>query len=122
MKRYIITIKEFEGIQIKRFDGFFRNPFETVERFTEDEDGWIQHSQTATHMKLLLHQMEKMGKAARFDGNNRFERVWVIDVPNGTAMGQYYPFRNKSMTEYMIPPLEAVRFMLNDEPDLYDLK
>jgi hypothetical protein len=121
MKRYIITIKEFEGIQIKRFDGYFKAPFETTEQFKEDTDGWVWCSRTAAHMKLLLRHMEQMGKATKFAGADRFERTWVIDVPGTKPMGQYYPFRDKPMTEIMVPPIEAVKFMPNDEPDLYDL-
>lgn len=122
MKRYKITMHEFNGLKIERYDGWFRRPFTVTETFSEDDEGWVINSRTSTHLKLLLRQMEQMGKAARFDGDDRFERIWIIDVPNGTAMGQYYPFRDRGMTEYMIPPLEAVKFMLNDEPDLYDLK
>lgn len=121
MKRYIIALHEFEGLKIHRYDGWFRAPFTTTELYTEDDGGWVQTTKTSTHLKLLLHKMEKMGKATKFTGNDRFERIWIIDVPNGTAMGQYYPYRDHGMTDMMVPPLESVKFMLNDCEDLYDL-
>lgn len=96
MKRYIITIREFEGIQIKRYDGYFCPPFRIVERFTEDEDGWVWCSRTATHLKLLLRHMEKLEKADRVDDRkDRFSETWVVDVMNGLAVGQYLPYGNR---------------------------
>ena len=93
MKRYIITIKEFEGVQIKRFDGYFKSPFQTVEQFTEDEDGWTRCSRTAAHLKLLLRHMERLEKADRVDDrSNRFEQTWVVDVVDGLAVGQRLPY------------------------------
>lgn len=120
MKRYIIEIKEFEGIQIKRFDGFFRDPFETREKFTEDAYGWTWCSKTATHMKLLLHHMEKLEKADRVDDrSNRFEQTWVVDVIDGLAVGQYLPYGDRPQN-VMLPPMEVIE-QLDLGPDPYDL-
>lgn len=100
MKRYIIMIKEFEGIQIKRFDGYFCPPFQTVERFTEDEQGWCWSSRTATHLRRLLQRMERLEKANRVDDqSNRFEQIWVVDVVDGAAVGQHLPYGDRPYRE-----------------------
>lgn len=120
MKRYIITIKEFEGVQIKRFDGYFKAPFETEERFTEDADGWVWCSRTATHMKLLLRRMERLEKADRVDDrSNRFEQTWVVDVMDGLAVGQYLPYGDRPH-KVLLPSMDVIE-QLDLGPDLYDL-
>ena len=96
MKRYIIKISEFEGIEIKRHDNFFLAPFTIREQFVEDEDGWCWSSRTATHLRLLLRQMEQMEKADRVDDrSDRFHEVWIVDVIDGLAVGQYLPYGDR---------------------------
>jgi len=120
MKRYIITIKEFQGITIKRFDGYFRPPFQTVERFTEDQDGWCWSSRTAAHLKLLLRRMERLEKADRVDDRkDRFTETWVVDVMDGLAVGQYLPYGDRPQ-KVMLPSMEVIE-KIDLGPDPYDV-
>ena len=98
MKRYIITKDEFKGLEIRRFDGFFRSPFTVQETYHEDEDGWVITTRTSTHLELLLRNMERQGKADRVDDrSDRFHRVLVVDVIDGLAIGQYWPYGERPM-------------------------
>ena len=108
MKRYIIKIDEFEGIEIRRFDGFFKDPFTVRETYTEDDEGWCWSSRTSTHMKLLLHRMEQMGKADRVDNGDRLHNVWVVDVIDGLAVGQYLPYGDRPHA-VLLPTMNMIR-------------
>ena len=108
MKRYIITINEFEDLTIKRFDGFFKTPFLTREQFTEDPDGWTIKTRTSTHLELLLRSMEKQGKADRVETGNRLYRVWIVDVIDGLAVGQYLPYGDRPH-KALLPTMDMIR-------------
>lgn len=99
MKRYIISINGFEGLEIKRFDGWFKEPF--VTRIAIDENGHLP-TKTAIHLRILLRAMEKAEKADRVTprpGPNSAQ--WVIDVIDGIPVGQYWPYGDRA--QVMLP-------------------
>lgn len=81
MKRYIITINAFEGLEIKRFDGYFQAPF--VTRIAVDKNGFLP-TRTACRLQFLLKDMVKTGKAYRVTPRPAPNTAkWVIDVEGG---------------------------------------
>lgn len=100
MKRYIITINAYDGLEIQRFDGWFREPF--VTRIAVDENGFLP-TRTAVHLQVLLRAMVKAEKAYRVTPRPAPNTAkWVIDVIDGVAVGQYYPYNNRA--QVMLPP------------------
>jgi hypothetical protein len=106
MKRYIIKFNLHEGLEIRRYDGFFKEPF--VIRIKPDEQGFLP-TKTASRLQFLLWRMEKLEKADKVAPRPAPNTaIWIIDVIDGLAVGQYLPYGNKAPA-VLLPTMDMIQ-------------